>query len=512
MSENILLQKLYDMYPDAQDSGVATRKQIMSVTSYIPAWLQARKLDRGLYNVSQNFQHQEVDRPDLEVQEVKFHAVECFNMKTTVPDRDANFVPFGNFNDVETIIKAGIFYPVYISGPSGNGKSTMVEQICAKHKKSLIRINLNMMSDEDQLIGSKTLKDGNVEVVEGPVLIAMRTGSTLLLDECLEENQEVRVGTIDNWQPVPLKDLEIGEIYPIVSVNMASGELENDEGFIISDKEDDVYEVELEDGRTIILNAKHPFLIRGRDQLVEKTIEGGLQVGDCVFVVDSMEQVKIVRISKLGRKKVRNLSVINNHTFITKNGIPTHNCDAGSANTLLCLQPILEGMKPFYFKLKNEIIRPAPGFNIIATANTKGKGSDDGRYIGTNVLNEAFLERFAVTFEQDYPPARTEIKIIKNLMQHYDCVNEEFAETLVKWADAIRRTFDDGGVDENITTRRMTHIVRAYSIFKKEKKAVELCCNRFDASTKAAFIDLFDKVSKEKEDHPEDHLSQEEVF
>lgn len=269
-----------------------------------------------------------------------------------VPSVDNNYVAFGNHKDVEQIIKSGIFYPTYITGPTGNGKSTMVEQICAKHKKNLIRVNLNMMSDEDQLIGSKTLTNGNVEIVEGPVLIAMRTGSTLLLDEI----------------------------------------------------------------------------------------------------------------------------------------------DAGSANTLLCLQPILEG-KPYYFKLKNETIIPAPGFNIFATANTKGKGSDDGRYIGTNVLNEAFLERFAVTFEQEYPSASVELKIIKNLMETYQCVDEEFAETLVKWAEAIRKTFDDGGVDETITTRRMTHIIRAFSIFKNKTKAIELCCNRFDAATKSAFESLYDKCA-----------------
>ena len=146
--------------------------------------------------------------------------------------------------------------------------------------------------------------------------------------------------------------------------------------------------------------------------------------------------------------------------------------------------------------MKNEVIVPAKGFNIIATANTKGKGSDDGRYIGTNVLNEAFLERFAVTFEQEYPTAKVELKIISNLMESYGCKDDEFAETLVKWADAIRRTFEDGGVDETITTRRMTHIVRAFSIFKNKKKAVELCCNRFDNATKSAFQDLFDKVSE----------------
>jgi MoxR-like ATPase len=278
--------------------------------------------------------------------------VDYSDISALIPKKDPNFVPFGNYADLENIIKSGIFYPAYISGPTGNGKSTMVEQICAKHKRPLIRVNLNMMTDEEQLIGSKTLEDGNVEIVEGPVLIAMRSGTALLLDEI----------------------------------------------------------------------------------------------------------------------------------------------DAGSANTLLCLQPILEG-KPYYFKLKNEMIVPAEGFNIFATANTKGKGSDDGRYIGTNVLNEAFLERFAVTFEQEYPNAKIEVKIIKNLMETYGCLDAEFAETLVKWAEAIRRTFEDGGVDETITTRRMIHIVRAFAIFKNQQKAVELCCNRFDAATKSAFIDLFDKVA-----------------
>lgn len=279
--------------------------------------------------------------------------------QTLIPSQDPSFVPFGNYTDLESIIKSDLFYPAYVYGPTGNGKSTMVEQICAKHKKPLIRVNLNMMTDEEQLIGSKTLQNGNVEIVEGPVLIAMRQGITLLLDEC----------------------------------------------------------------------------------------------------------------------------------------------DAGAANTLLCLQPILEG-KPYYFKLNNEIITPAKGFNIIATANTKGKGSEDGRYIGTNVLNEAFLERFAVTFDQDYPDAKTELKIVKNLMNQYNCFDEEFAKLLVKWADAIRKTFDDGGVDETITTRRMSHIIRAFSIFNNKAKAVELCLNRFDISTKNAFIDLLDKMA-DPEPEPE---------
>ena len=251
-----------------------------------------------------------------------------------------------------SIIKTKQFYPVYISGPTGNGKSTMVEQVCAKNKRPMIRVNLNMMTDEDQLIGTKTLVDGNVKVIEGPLLIAMRYGLPILLDEI----------------------------------------------------------------------------------------------------------------------------------------------DAGSANTLLCLQPLLEG-KPYYFKLKNEMIHPKTGFTIFATANTKGKGSEDGRYIGTNILNEAFLERFAVTLNQDYPSQATEKKIVMNLMKSLECVDEQFAETLVKWADAIRRTFLDGGIDETITTRRLVHIARTYSIFKDKKKAVELCVNRFDEVTRSAFLDLLDKIS-----------------
>jgi MoxR-like ATPase len=343
--------KMHEMYPDVKTKGVVSRPQLMEVmtqlnTEKFPLWLMATKAGRGLYAIDGNAAVSA--KPEVK----ESFQVDLTNTDSLIPKKDANFVPFGNYADLENIIKSKIFYPAYISGPTGNGKSTMIEQICAKHKRPLIRVNLNMMTDEEQLIGTKTLEDGNVSIVEGPVLIAMRNGTTLLLDEI----------------------------------------------------------------------------------------------------------------------------------------------DAGSANTLLCLQPILEG-KPYYFKLKNEMIVPKEGFNVFATANTKGKGSDDGRYIGTNVLNEAFLERFAVTFEQDYPNAKIEQKIIENLMTAYGCEDQEFAETLVKWADAIRRTFADGGVDETITTRRMIHIVRAYAIFKKREKAVELCCNRFDSATKAAFIDLYDKVA-----------------
>ena len=351
--------KLFEMFPDVQSNGTVKNSELLETmrvlgTKTSPKWLMENRVGRGLYAIRGSKSNVVMKEEVMES-----FTVDYTNTESLIPKKDSNFVPFGNYSDLENIIKSGIFYPAYISGPTGNGKSTMVEQICAKHKKPLIRVNLNMMTDEEQLIGSKTLENGNVQIVEGPVLIAMRNGTSLLLDEI----------------------------------------------------------------------------------------------------------------------------------------------DAGSANTLLCLQPILEG-KPYYFKLKNEMIVPKEGFNVFATANTKGKGSDDGRYIGTNVLNEAFLERFAVTFEQEYPTAKVEVKIIKNLMETYSCVNEVFAETLVKWAEAIRRTFEDGGVDETITTRRMIHIVRAYAIFKNEKKAVELCCNRFDSATKVAFIDLYEKVANPEPEAP----------
>ncbi len=318
-------------------------------------WVKEQKAGRGSYIIPLSSVSSSVTNNVVKIDSVKSESSNL-DAKSLIPIKDSNYVPFGNFKDLETIITSRQFYPAFVTGPTGNGKSTSIEQICAKHKISLIRVNLNSLTDEDQLIGTKTLIDGNIQIVEGPVVIAMRLGIPLLLDEI----------------------------------------------------------------------------------------------------------------------------------------------DAGGANTLLCLQPILEG-KPFYFKLKNEIIVPKFGFNIFATANTKGKGSEDGRYIGTNVLNEAFLERFAVTFQQEYPSPSIELKIVKNLMDSYKCKNDKFAETLVKWADVIRKTNESGGVDETITTRRLVHIVRAYSVFKNIDKSIQLCTNRFDETTRLAFIDLFDKVSNNKE-------------
>ena len=162
-----------------------------------------------------------------------------------------------------------------------------------------------------------------------------------------------------------------------------------------------------------------------------------------------------------------------------------------ASNKILCLQSILEG-KGVFLKKIGRFVKPKDGFNVIATANTKGKGSEDGRFIGTNVLNEAFLERFAVTFEQSYPTPKTEIQILSSL-----CQDKAFCKHLVDWADIIRKTFFDGGIDEVISTRRLVHIVRAYSIFDNKAKALEVCINRFDDETKAAFIELYDKVDED---------------
>lgn len=268
-----------------------------------------------------------------------------------VPEKDPCFVPFGEYKLIEKIIESKQFFPVFITGPSGNGKSSMVEQACARLKRGYIRVQITKETDEDQLIGTKTLEDGNIKIVEGPVLIAMRQGAVLLLDE--------------------------------ISI--------------------------------------------------------------------------------------------------------------GQPDSIMALQSILEG-KPYYFKLKDEIIHPAPGFNIIATDNTKGRGSENGKYIGTKFLNEAFLERFAVTLEQEYPSRSVELKILMKAMEKYNCVDELFAQTLVKWSESIRKTYEDGAIDDLITTRRLLQIVQAYGIFGNKKLAVQLACNRFDSLTKASFVEVFEKI------------------
>lgn len=356
MNQEVFESKLFELFPDVQSSGTVSRQQIVTTmeqlgTTKYPTWLMVNKVGRGLYAIAggaSNAVAKPAETFENDVRKVNY----VTEATVAAPLFDPNYVAWGNHSDVDAILKSKLFHPIYITGPTGNGKSTMVEQICAKHKIPLIRVNLNATDDEDKLIASKTLVDGNVVVEDGPVVIAMRKGIPILIDEI----------------------------------------------------------------------------------------------------------------------------------------------DAGGANLLMCLQGVLEG-KPLYIKAKNEIVYPQQGFNVIATANTKGKGSDDGRYIGTNVLNEAFLERFAIVFEQEYPGAKIEAKIVTNLMKSLNCLDGEFTSVLIKWADAIRRTFEDGGVDETITTRRLVHIVKNFAIYKDKRKSVQLAINRFDSHTKDAFLDLFDKVA-----------------
>ena len=279
-------------------------------------------------------------------------AVQESVQQNLVPLKDDTYVPFGNFADVKKIIKSGLFYPTFITGLSGNGKTFSVEQACAQLGRELIRVNITIETDEDDLIGGFRLVDGATVWHNVPVVEALERGAVLLLDE----------------------------------VDLAS-------------------------------------------------------------------------------------------------------------NKILCLQSILEG-KGVFLKKTGRYVQPAAGFNVIATANTKGKGSDDGRFIGTNVLNEAFLERFALTFEQEYPTPAVETKILEKLSEQLGCQDEEFCGKLATWAEVIRKTFNDGGIDEVISTRRLTHIVRAFSIFGKRMKAIEVCVNRFDDETKTSFIELYDKIDE----------------
>jgi len=267
-----------------------------------------------------------------------------------VPKKDTTFVAFGNYTDVKSIVKSKQFYPVFITGLSGNGKTMGITQACAETNRELVRVNITIETDEDDLLGGYRLKDGDTVWQNGPVIEAMERGAVLLLDE----------------------------------VDLAS-------------------------------------------------------------------------------------------------------------NKIMCLQPILEGNGVFVKKI-NKFVSPKPGFQVFATANTKGQGSDDGKFIGTNVLNEAFLERFPITFEQKYPSVAIEKKILANILNNAGKPDDEFATKLTTWADVIRKTYFEGGVDEIISTRRLVHIVQAYVIFNNRLKSIELCTNRFDDDTKNSFVDLYTKV------------------
>jgi hypothetical protein len=345
LSTEHVISSLQELYGETVTSGDIRAWCAMNGSNYqtVTKKLEQHKVGRGKWNLTvreqmeQTYQASPSIIPDRESENL-------------IPRKDDTFVKFGNFTDIKKIIQSRLFYPSFITGLSGNGKTFLVEQACAQLKRELIRVNITIETDEDDLIGGFRLVDGATVWHNGPVVEALQRGAVLLLDE----------------------------------IDLAS-------------------------------------------------------------------------------------------------------------NKILCLQSILEG-KGVFLKKIGKFVTPAEGFQVIATANTKGKGSDDGRFIGTNVLNEAFLERFAVTFEQSYPTAANEYKILYKVSASLGVLDLDFLKHLCDWADIIRKTFYDGGIDEIISTRRLVHIIRAYSIFEDKSKAIQVCINRFDDETKSAFLELYDKV------------------
>jgi MoxR-like ATPase len=341
---------------------VLTKKELIQANKkfgckYAPQWLiknKDYKVDKATFRLplDGDMKKTEAVKSTNDNVEIKKEAAYIVSSLTgdIVPKKDATFVPFGNYPDIKSIIKSGKFYPVFVTGLSGNGKTMSILQACAEAKKECIRVNVTIETDEDDLLGGYRLKDGQTVWQNGPVIEAMERGALLLLDE----------------------------------IDLAS-------------------------------------------------------------------------------------------------------------NKIMCLQPILEGSGVFVKKI-NKFVKPKDGFNVVATANTKGQGSEDGKFIGTNILNEAFLERFPVTFEQRYPNTKTEEKILNNVLESTGKKDTNYVNKLVTWADVIRKTYFEGGVDEIISTRRLVHIVQAYSIFSNKVKAIELCTNRFDEDTKTSFVDLYTKV------------------
>jgi hypothetical protein len=325
-------------------------------TSYatLSKYLNQYKVSRGKWNLEATVQDLEDTYNSPAVEGVATMSAVVQNL---IPNKDDTYVQFGNFSDVKKVIQSRLFYPTFITGLSGNGKTFSVEQACSQLGRELIRVNITIESDEDDLVGGFRLVNGETVWHNGPVVEAMERGAILLLDE----------------------------------IDLAS-------------------------------------------------------------------------------------------------------------NKIMCLQSVLEG-KGVFLKKIGVHIAPKAGFNVFATANTKGKGSDDGRFIGTNVLNEAFLERFPITFEQQYPTITIETKILTNVAQSLKIPmigeHTDFIKHLCNWSDIIRKTFADGGIDEVISTRRLVHIIKAYSIFGKKDKALKVCLNRFDDETKATFVELYDKIDAE---------------
>ena len=355
-TQNAVLKVLKDTYKKdtvtrAEINALVKKKVIKN-----PSWLKSDKykVDRGVYTLNVDSVESDtttVDTTDTKISnDTKAAYIVSSLTDNVVPAKDTDFVNFGNYADIKNIVKSKKFYPVFITGLSGNGKTLAVTQACAESKREMIRCNITIETDEDDLLGGYRLKDGQTVWQNGPVIEAMERGAVLLLDE----------------------------------IDLAS-------------------------------------------------------------------------------------------------------------NKIMCLQPILEG-SGVYVKKINKFVKPKLGFNVIATANTKGQGSDDGKFIGTNVLNEAFLERFPVTFEQQYPTAKVEEKIVAQKLVSAGKRDQKFAHNLVTWADVIRKTYNDGGVDEIISTRRLVHIAEAYGIFRNKMKAIAVCTNRFDDDTKSSFVDLYTKV------------------
>jgi hypothetical protein len=346
MSTEYILTSLKGLYGESVTTGDVRAWCAMNGSSYptVTKKLGDYKVGRGKWNLTAQEKLEKVYNSP---------SVENHIEQNLIPDKDDTFVKFGNYSDVKAIIKAGLFYPTFITGLSGNGKTFLVEQVCSQLKRELIRVNITIETDEDDLIGGFRLVGGETVWHNGPVVEALERGAVLLLDE----------------------------------VDLAS-------------------------------------------------------------------------------------------------------------NKILCLQSILEG-KGVFLKKIGKYVKPTQGFNVIATANTKGKGSDDGRFVGTNVLNEAFLERFPVTFEQSYPIPSIEQKILEGISLDLGLHDVVFCKRLVDWADIIRKTFYDGGIDEIISTRRLVHIIRAYSIFGNKSKSIQMCINRFDDETKQSFLELYDKVDDE---------------
>jgi len=339
-----------DTLTRAEINALVSKKKLKN-----PSWLKTDKykVDRGTYKLpleGKPTENEKLMEAPVEATKTEAAYVVSSLVGDIVPKKDPIFVSFGNYPDVKQIVKSNKFYPVFITGLSGNGKTMGVTQACAELKKELIRVNITIETDEDDLLGGYRLKDGQTVWQNGPVIEAMERGAVLLLDE----------------------------------VDLAS-------------------------------------------------------------------------------------------------------------NKIMCLQPILEGSGVFVKKI-NKFVKPKDGFNVIATANTKGQGSEDGKFIGTNVLNEAFLERFPITFEQSYPTSKIEKKILTNTLKAAGKTDADFIDKLTTWADVIRKTYFDGGVDEIISTRRLVHITQAFAIFDNKMKAIQMCTNRFDDDTKNSFVELYTKV------------------